>query len=135
MASASLEFQDLILARLKSFSAVTGIVGQRVYDMAPEDAAYPYISFGPSDFTPNDAGCIEGREETVQIDIWHSDQGRKWPCKVTVDAVKDALHDFAADLPTNGLVEMRVTLVRVMLDRDNIIAHGVVQVTAMIEEQ
>ena len=134
MASPSLEMHDLILARLKAFPAVAAIVGDRVYDQAPEDAAYPHITFGPSDVVPDDADCITAREETVQMDIWHRDQGRVWPCKVTADAVKAALHGYVADLATHGLAETRVVLVRIMEDPDGVTVHGVVQVTATVEE-
>lgn len=95
----------------------------------------PYISLGASDVVPADADCITARAETVQLDIWHRDQGRNWPCKQTVDAVRTALHGYAGDLATHALVEMRVVLTRVMDDPDGVTCHGVVQVTALIEER
>ena len=134
MASASVELQDLILARLKGWPALTAILGGRVYDGPPSKPTFPYISLGPSDVVPMDADCFHDREETIQIDVWHRDQGRRWQCKATVDAVKDALHEYAGDLATHALVELRVELARVMDDPDGITVHGVVQVTALIEE-
>ncbi|MBP2459590.1 MULTISPECIES: DUF3168 domain-containing protein [unclassified Rhizobium] len=132
--SVSVAFQDVILRLLKESAAVQAIVGDRIYDGVPDDAVFPYISFGPSDYNPDDADCIDGREEAIQLDCWSRDDGLKWPCKQLVDAVKSALHDHDDELTSGALVQMRVTLARVLDDPDRITAHGVVQVTATIEE-
>lgn len=132
--SASLWLHDFILATLKSDTAVKARVAQRVYDYPPEDVVYPYISIGAADAVPVDADCITAREETVQVDIWHRDQGRKWKLAETMDAVKDALHEAEAASTSHGLVECRVVLMRRFMDPDGLTAHGVVQVTATMEE-
>lgn len=132
--SVSVSFQDLVLALLGSDTAVTSIVGDRIVDGNSDDLAYPNITFGPSDYTPDDADCINGREETLQIDCWTRQDGKKWPCRQLVDAVKAALHDAEGDLSAGALVQMRVVLVRVLDDPDGITTHGVVQVTGLIEE-
>lgn len=132
--SVSVSFQDLVLARLKAAPAVTDIVDDRIVDGNDDGLDYPNITFGASDFTPGDADCIRGREETLQIDCWTREGGKKWPCRALVDAVKDALHDVDGELETGALVLMRVGLVRVLYDPDGITTHGVVQVTAVIEE-
>lgn len=132
--SVSVAFQDVILRLLEESAAVQAIVGDRIYDGVPDDAVFPYISIGPSDYNPDDADCIDGREETIQLDCWSRDDGLKWPCKQLVDAVKSTLHDHDDELTSGALVQMRVTLARVLDDPDRITAHGVVQVTATIEE-
>jgi hypothetical protein len=132
--SVSVDFQDVILRLLEESAAVQAIVGDRIYDGVPDNAVFPYISFGPSDYNPDDADCIGGREETIQLDCWSRDDGRKWPCKQLVDAVKSAVHEKDAEMTSGALVQMRVTLARVLDDPDRITAHGVVQVTATIEE-
>jgi hypothetical protein len=132
--SVSVAFQDVVLSLLEADGAVLAIVDDRIYDGAPDDAAFPYISFGPSDSNSVDADCIDGREETIQLDCWTRDDGRKWPCKQLVDAVKTALHDQDATLEFGALVQMRVTLNRIIDDPDGLTTHGVVQVTAIIEE-
>lgn len=132
--SVSIAFQDLVLAKLLASPAVTAIVSDRIVDGNDDDLSFPNITFGPSDFTPDDVDCIRGREETLQLDCWTRDAGKKWPCRALVDAVKDALHDAGGELETGALVLMRVDLVRVLDDPDGITTHGVVQVTAVIEE-
>jgi hypothetical protein len=135
VSSPSVEFQDAVLTLLKTDAGVSAIVGARVFDHMPASADYPCITMGPSDYSEDDAECIIGRSETLQVDCWVQAKGRLWPCRDLTDAVKKALHLAAPELTTHALVEMRVTLVRVFLDGDGVTAHGVVQVTALIEER
>lgn len=128
----SVDIQDAILAVLLADATVTAIVGNRIYDEAPEGVAYPHITLGPTDAIPSDADCIDSETEVVQIDIWHRDQGRKWPCKDTANAVRVALHDVALDM--DEALQCRVILRRVFKDPDGITAHGIVQVEIITEE-
>lgn len=128
----SVDLQDAVIAELLGNSAVAAIVGTRVYDKAPEGATFPYITLGPTDAIPSDADCIASETEVIQVDIWHRDQGRKWPCKATTNAVRDALHE--AELATDAAMQCRVILRRVIDDPDGITAHGVVQVEIITEE-
>lgn len=132
--SASAELQKLIYDRLVADTGVHALVADRIYDRAPLEADFPCITFGPSDVVPLDDECIDGREETIQIDCWARDQGRLRPCREIADAVKAALHDYSADMGVNALCFMRVRTVRVFEDGDGITAHGVVSVTATVEE-
>ena len=139
MSSPSLDLQTAVFNRLISDEAVSAIVGPRVYDNVPSRPMpadlFPYISFGPSYYNTADSECIRAREETLQVDCWTDDHGKKRPCRILTDAVKRALHGYSVELDgVNALVEMEVALVRVMEDPSETIVHGVVQVIAMIEE-
>ena len=132
--SAGDELQAFIVAKLRDSAEVGAICADRIYDNVPKEPAFPYISFGASDYYPDDAECIAGRVETVQLDCWSRDFGKHIEVKRLVDAVKKALHGQSGDLGVNALVQMRVALVRAFGDPDGITAHGVVQVTCDIEE-
>jgi len=134
MTSPSLELQTLVGDILKANADVAAIVGDHVYDAMPSSGNYPCITFGPSDYSPEDADCITARRETLQLDCWVQAQGRLGPAKQLVDAVKAALHHADAELPVNALVSLNVVLSRVFLDPDGVTGHGVVQVGARIEE-
>lgn len=125
----SSDLQKLIVARLKS--AVPAVSG-RVYDGPSETAQMPFISIGPSYFTPDDVECIRGRSETLQIDVWGSSKPNRAAVKDAVDQVYDALHGWQ-DTAALTMHPMRVSLVRVMDDPQSGVVHGVVQVEAMIE--
>lgn len=132
--STSIDLQTLIYERLVADARVHTLVGDRIFDRMPADADYPCITFGPSDYSPDDMDCIEGRDETLQLDCWAEDHGRLRPAKEIADAVKKALHQFEADAGDSALITMTVEAVRVMRDRDGITGHGIVTVTANLEE-
>ena len=126
---ASSDLQKLIVARLK---AAVPAVSWRVHDGPSETAQMPYVSIGPSYFTPDDAECIRGRSETLQIDVWGSSKPNRAAVKDAVDQVYAALHGWG-DTAALTMSPLRVSLVRVMDDVQQDIIHGVVQVEAMVE--
>lgn len=130
----SVDLQTLIYNRLVASGAVHALVADRIYDNAPPDVVFPYLSFGPSDVVENDAECITGRVETVQIDCWARANGRIRPAKELADTVRAALHLYQGEMAEHALVEMRVTLMRCFMDPDGLTAHGVVQVSCIVEE-
>lgn len=133
--SAQAELQKLIYDTLKADASVMALASD-VYDSVPEQpwgARKGYISFGPSDVVDDDADCISSGDHTFQIDCWSRQVGSVH-AKRMVDAVKDALHGRPLKLSENALVEMRVTMRRVFRDPDGLTTHGVVMVSAMIEE-
>ena len=125
----SSDLQRMVVSRLKA--AVPSVAG-RVYDGPSETAQMPFISIGPSYFTPDDAECIPGRNETLQVDIWGSSKPNRAAVKDAVDQVYDALHGWE-DTAALTMSPLRVSLVRVMADPQQGIIHGVVQVEAMVE--
>lgn len=137
--SVSAALQKLLYEALRANAGVSAMVGDRVYDHVPPDGAgkvtveFPYISFGAYDFVPDDSDCIYAGEHTVQLDIWSRAVG-KVEAKTITDAVRRLLRDYEADMGDYGLVEMRVDLAQVIGDPDGLTSHGVVQVTALIEE-
>jgi len=132
--SVSNALQTLIFQRLTTQAGVVALVGTRTYDHPPADVSFPYLSFGASDVTEDDADCITGRIETVQIDVWSRAKDGKREAKAIADAVKDALHRWDGNMTTGALAMMRVVLVRVIDDPDGITSHGIVQVECHVEE-
>lgn len=131
--SVSAELQKLLYDTLRADTAVSGFVNGRVYDSVPASPTFPYISFGPYDFVPDDADCIAAGEHTLQLDIWSNAIGRVEAKRIT-DAVRRALHEKSAVIPEYPVVQMRVVMTQVLPDPDGKTSHGVVQVTASIEE-
>ena len=124
----SSDLQRLIVARLKA--AVPSVAG-RVYDGPAETATMPYISIGPSYWSDDDAECIEGRSEVIQIDVWASNRPNKAAAKDATDEIAAALKGWASE--AIAMHPLRIALVRVVDDPAPGVVHGVVQVEAMIE--
>jgi hypothetical protein len=132
--SASADLQKLIFDRLVADTGVHAIVADRIFDNRPDVATFPCITFGPSDVVEDDAECITGRIETIQLDCWARSNARVNAVKPLVDAVKTALHLFHAEPESSALVELRVIAMRTFMDPDGLTAHGVVTVQAIMEE-
>lgn len=130
------ELWDLVRGALKAENAVMALVTD-VFDKVPSDpwkTKNAYISRGPVTGLPDDSECISGQEITMQIDVW-SRKPDRWTVDDIISAMRRVLHENEdLELPHYGLVEMRVTLTRVIDDPDPNTVHGLIQVTALIEE-
>lgn len=139
--SVSFELQKHITTLLKADAAVMEQIND-IYDDVPEEPfgeTNAYISFGSTDYVEDDADGetgderIRAGEHTIQIDVWTRNGGGA-KCKRVCDAVKIVLHENEEELEVNALVEMRVVLFQVVRDPDGLTHHGIIQVTAKIEE-
>lgn len=118
------------IIRARIMAQVPALAG-KVFDRATEGLAYPYATLGPSYWSDTSVQCIEAREITLQIDIWHS-QSNKGVLEDLTDDVAAALNGWSDEVALT-MHPMRVSLVRVMDDPDGKSLHGVVQVEAMVE--
>lgn len=134
MATASEDLQTAIYDALIADAAVGAVVGTRIVDGAPD--VYPAITFGPSDYVVDDMDCVDGREETLQLDCWVRDSSQRLrPAKDLADKVKSALNNAELNLATHALATLQVVSVRAMMDPDGETGHGIVTVQAVIEER
>jgi hypothetical protein len=132
--SLSNALQQALFERLTTYAPLVALVGTRVADQPQMDLAPPYITFGASDFIQTDVDCIDGQSETIILDVWSVAQDGKRECKAICAAIVDALRRYEVDLPSGALADLRIDLVRVLDDPDGRTTHGVVQVTADLEE-
>lgn len=127
-----LELQGLIINTLKAAPGVAAIVGPRVYDRVPEDFAFPYVSYGPTDATSDDADCITAFSIYVQIDAWSREVG--FPeVKRLGDAIRVALTDDGLALADNALVFLEHRQTRNFRDPDGLTNHAVLSFEASVE--
>ena len=129
------ELQKLLYDTLRTNSDISALIGG-VYDRVPADpfkGKTAYISLSSSDVLENGADCISSGLHSFQVDVWSVAVGQV-EAKRIVDLVCRALHLQELELGENALVELRVDFRRVFPDSDPLITHGVVNVTADIEE-
>ncbi|ETX26604.1 DUF3168 domain-containing protein [Roseivivax isoporae] len=131
--SASAALQKAVHDALVADAGVGALVGDRIYDGAPSTAVFPYLEFGPSDFVPDIAECVTTRIETLQIDCWARNQGRKRICAEIVDAVHAALHQRDLTLSAPYRVLWIEATGRTTPDPDGITWHGIVTVEAEVQ--
>lgn len=138
MANCELEIQGAIVARLKADPAVTALVNGRIYDAAPSNATFPYVTIGPVDSVDDDADCITGLIVAQQIDCWSRyPSGGTVEVKKLVDAVRVSLHDREAHLPlaTNAMSYFEHRNSRITRDPDGLTSHGILSFEAAIERR
>ena len=133
MSGPSAELQKAILDHLLADAGVAGLIGDRLYDGVPADAPYPHAEFGPSDFVPERGECITSRTETLQIDVWARDAGRKRICGAVVDAMQAALDGAEPVIAAPYRIVTLEASGRTTPDPDGITWHGIVTVTAEVE--
>lgn len=129
------ELQKLLYDTLRLNASIMALAGG-IYDRVPADpwkGKTAYLSFGPSDVSDDSADCIVSGTHSFQLDVWSKAVGQV-EAKRLVDLVYRALHEQELTLADSALVEVRVDFRRVFPDRDPLITHGVLSVSASIEE-
>lgn len=133
MASPDLELQGSIVARLKSFSMLTALVADRIYDQPPSSVSYPYISLGESDVQRSDGVGLNSCDVYLTIHAWSSSPG--YPeVKRVADAVAEALHLFPLPISSNQLISINHRQTRVFRDQDGITSHAVIEFLAFVQK-
>lgn len=130
-----LELQGLIIRTLKADVGVKALVNGRVYDRVKQTAAFPYISFGPTDSITGMPDCIDDSVIAIQLDVWSRDVG--FPeAKTVSEAVRVALHDRDdLTLAHNALVYLQHRGSRPMRDPDGLTSHVVMEFEAAVERR
>ncbi|MGO1079960.1 DUF3168 domain-containing protein [Inquilinus sp. CA228] len=69
-ADSRIEVQIAILAALGADAELAAIVGDRIYDHAPDDCQAPYIQIGGGERVPFHAQCMNGSDLLLTITTW-----------------------------------------------------------------
>lgn len=125
MSDPSLELQGALVAALKATGALPAVAGGRVYDQAPTNAVFPYLTLGDCQVLPDKAGCIDGAEVYPQIDVWSRAVG--YPeTKTITKAVLAALDDQAIVVAGFNVVVFQVQSVQYLRDPDGLTRHAAI---------
>lgn len=124
MADPTLPLQAALVAALKGDAGVSALVGARVYDRAPENAAFPFVSLGPERAEPFDAQGTDGREIVWQIDCWSESAGRV-EARAIMAAVAARLHEGALTVSGFAFVMGVLLSQRTLAEPDGARTHGV----------
>lgn len=125
MSDPSLELQGALVAALKATGALPSVVGGRVYDAVPANAAFPYLSLGDCQVLPDKSGCIDGAEVYPQIDVWSRAVG--YPeVKTIAKAVLLKLDDQPLVVAGFNVVVFEVQGVQYLRDPDGLTRHAAI---------
>lgn len=132
--SVAAALQKFVFEKLSEDLDVAYVVGTRIYDRAKPNATFPFITFGPTSIDLVQDDCLVGRTETLQIDVWSTDQAGMRQAKQICDLVIKALNGIEGELEDGYATDIRVVLTQVIRDPDGITSHGIVQIEALIDE-
>jgi hypothetical protein len=132
--SVAAALQKFVFETLSADLDVAYVVGARIYDRARPNAVFPFITFGPTSVILIQDDCLAGRTETLQIDVWSTDQAGMRQAKQICDLVIKALNGLEGELEDGYATDIRVVLTQVIADPDGITSHGIVQIEALIDE-
>ncbi|WP_186383979.1 DUF3168 domain-containing protein [Methylobacterium dankookense] len=119
------------MARLKADADVTVIVGGRVFDAVPAEAAFPYVSLGEDQVLPDGADCYDGEDVRSTLYLWSRAVG--YPeIKRLAAAVEAAIDDDMA-VPGYRIVSIAVTDTRFLRDADGLTSRAVLTLQTLIE--
>lgn len=91
MSAAISAVQAAVYNRLANASAVSALVGARIYDTVPGEATFPYIAAQPIVSVPYDTMQGVGQEIAFQVSAWTRSDGAKSAEDIAA-AIYDALH-------------------------------------------
>jgi len=129
---ADLELQKAIHARLCADAPLAALVATRVYDNAPGEAAFPYVTLGENETSDQSGDDIRVSEHRLTIYVW-SRRGGRSEAKTIMAALGDALHDAALELTGHSLVNLRFVSADTRRASDNATWLGVVRFRAVTQ--
>lgn len=123
----ALDILQRVVAALKADSAVSALVGSKVFDRPPHkdgepDVPSPYISLGPHDTTTDENGdCVDVVSVTFQVDAWSWGSGEAYSrseASNIASAVRKALHNKTVTIVSGDDVELLHRQTRMLRDPD-----------------
>jgi hypothetical protein len=130
---ASWALQRAVYQALAASSDLTTLLeGARIYDDAPQAAAFPFITLGQSVIRDWSTGTEDGAEHSLTLHVWSRGGGKKQTLEI-VEAIKDVLHDQPLLLADHHLINLRHEFSEARLDPDGDTFHGIVRYRAVTE--
>jgi len=133
--SAEAVFEDALLAHLAADASVQAALGDpaRIFDAAPEGAAFPYLSVGRGVSEPSGASGADLIAHRLTLHLWTRETGRR-ETKEMLGAIRAAVDEASFALADGfTLISCRAVYADVFRTADSRLAHGVLRVQAVIE--
>ncbi len=129
---AAAELQKAIFQALGANDELAVRVGTRVYDHAPANAAFPYITFGRTSIYDWSTGTEVGAEQLFTLHDWSKGRGKKEALEI-MELARQTLHDAPLELEGHSLVNLRLEFSEARYDDRNEAYHGLLCFRAVME--
>jgi hypothetical protein len=133
MTAPALELQKAIFAALTGDAATAALIGERVFDHAPADVPFPYVSFGRTSIYDWSTGTESGTEQLFTLHVWSKARGKKETLDI-MECVRAALDQAPLALDEHHLVDLRLEYSEARYDEDIDVHHGLLRFRAVTED-
>lgn len=133
MTSAALELQKAIFAALATDGDLeTAMGGVRLFDQAPANANFPYLTIGRTSVYDWSTDTESGTEQLVTLHAWSKARG-KAQCFELLELVRARLDDASLELAGHSLVNFKAEYSDVRYEDDNDVHHGLIRFRAVTD--
>lgn len=105
--SASWDLQKAIHAGLVADAGLSSLVGGRIFDRPPQDAAFPFVTLGDTDVEPDRAAGDGAAIHRLAFSVWSRARGRR-ETKEIMSAIDQTLQDASLALTGHVLVNLQL---------------------------
>ncbi len=135
MADAGWELQKALFALLAADTPLNILLGgPAIYDRAPPNADFPYLTFAGASATDWSTQTTRGQDHDVIIDVWSRDRGRGEALEIAA-AIDTAISAASLTLAGHTLVNLTYQQTDIALDEDGETFHAVLSYRAVTETQ
>lgn len=106
--------------------------GPHIYDGAPHDAEFPYVTIDQIATRDWSTGDGAGFEHLVTLSVWSRYSGKR-EAHALLDAIYDCLHEADLDIKGASLINLRFESSSVSRDEDGATYHGLIRFRAVTE--
>lgn len=133
MTAPAAELQKAIFAALADDAALVALLGgARIFDRAPSNVAFPYITFGRTSIYDWSTGTETGTEQLFTLHVWSKAKGKKETLDI-MELARARLDDASLTLEGHHLVNLRLEFAEARHDDNLSVHHGLLRFRAVTE--
>ncbi len=134
MTAPAIELQKGIFSSLSEDAALVALLGSaRIFDKAPANVAFPYITFGRTSIYDWSTGTESGTEQLFTLHIWSKAKSKKETLDI-MELARARLDNASLPLDGHHLVNLRLEFAEARHDDDLSVHHGMLRFRAVTEE-
>lgn len=135
MIHSALALQKAIYNTLSGDTEMTAELGANsIYDVVPEQAVPPYVSFGTATHADWSTGTETGTEHTIEINIWSDRRGRRQALRTSAIAER-LLKDLSGPIQDHVLINFQHVSTEISRNHDQELFRGKLTFRAVTEPQ
>ena len=133
MTSAAADLQKALFAALAADTGLTALLGPgKVFDHAPANVAFPYVSLGRTGVYDWSTGTESGTEQLLTLHVWSKARGKAETLAI-MEIVRQRLDGGPLALDGHHLVNLTFEFAEARFDEDLSVYHGLLRYRAVME--